>query len=192
MKITVFSIKGGQGKTTISLALATLYNFYVITDDEFSPIDSVLEADNAIHLAQDENLPAWPNRGLIYDFGGYPNERVIDAVNASRWVIIPVSYRSPLDMQTTLSTIEEIEQYNKNILLVANQTRPDSFESTCAILQSYYDYPIFEIKDSAAFVRMVEEKQSIEQLIAQKFLYSHHFEKPLEQLEALGIHILMG
>ena len=192
MKITVFNIKGGQGKTTISLALATLYNFYVITDDEFSPIDSVLDADNAIHLAQDEHLPAWPSRGLIYDFGGYPNERVIDAVNASRWVIIPVSYRSPLDMQTTLSTIEEIEQYNKNILLVANQTRPDSFGSTCAILQSYYDYPIFEIKDSTAFVRMVEQKQSIEQLIAKKFLYSHHFEKPLEQVEALGIHILMG
>lgn len=192
MKITVFNIKGGQGKTTISLALATLYGFYVITNDEFSPIDSMLDSEKAIHLAQDGGLPTWPNRGLIYDFSGYPDELVINAVNTSRWVIIPVSYRSPLDMQTTLSTIEEIEQYNNNILLVANQTRPDSFESTYAILRSHYDYPIFEIKDSMAFVRMVEEKQSIEQLIAKKFLYSHHFEKPLEQVEALGIHILMG
>ena len=42
---------------------------------------------------------------LIYDFGGYPDNRVIQAVKASDWLIVPVIYDSPLEMQTTIKTI---------------------------------------------------------------------------------------
>ena len=119
MKITIFNLKGGQGKTTLSLALATLYNMYIVTNDEYSPIDEVLGDKKVYHLDEGENLPEVPeNINLIYDFGGKPDPRILEAVNHSRYVIVSVFYKSPLDMQTTINTIQELEPHNPNILIV--------------------------------------------------------------------------
>lgn len=190
MKITIFNLKGGQGKTTLSIALATLYDFFIVTNDEYSPIDSVLEEGKVKHLVQGEGLPDVPDDiDLIYDFGGHPDKRVIDAVKISDQIIIPVYYKSPLDMQTTINTVREIEEYNKNILIVVNLTQKESFEKASEVLNEFFDYPIFEVKESTAFIKMVEQGKSIKQLMDDNFLFKYHYKKPLEQIEAIAGYI---
>ena len=46
MKIVVWNLKGGQGKTVLSMAIAMLEGFYVVTNDIHSPIDEVLGEDS--------------------------------------------------------------------------------------------------------------------------------------------------
>lgn len=190
MKITIFNLKGGQGKTTISLALALQYGFAIVTNDEYSPIDKVLKKGKVKHLEQSEELPQVPDKvKLIYDFGGHPDKRVIDAVKISNWVMIPVFYESPLDMQTTIKTIREIEAYNSNIIVVVNKTQKGDLEKAQKVLKQFFNYPIFEIKKSTSFVKMVEKKRSIRELMESSALFGYHYKAPLFQVEKIYNHI---
>lgn len=190
MKITIFNLKGGQGKTTLSLALATLYGFYIATNDEYSPINEVLEEGRVKHLEQGEDLPEVPEElNLIYDFGGHPDTRVIEAVKQSRFVIIPVHYKSALDMQTTINTVRELEPYNKSIVLVVNLTQKETFEKASKVLREFFSYPIFEVKESTAFIKIVDQKKSIKELMDDNFLFRYHYKKPLEQIENIAEYI---
>ena len=190
MKITIFNLKGGQGKTTISLALALNYGFFVVTNDEYSPIEKVLPRGKIKHIAQGQILPVVPdNVNLIYDFGGYPDKRLIEAVSKSDKVIIPVIYDSALDMQTTIKTIREIEKYNKNIIIVVNRTHKGVFEKAQAILDNFIKYPMFEVKQSTAFVKMVDTGKSIPELMAHNVLLKYHYKAPAEQIEAIKSYL---
>jgi len=186
MKITVFNLKGGQGKTTVSLALALSYGFLVVTNDEYSPIDKVLPKGHAKILKHGEQLPAVPNEvDIIYDFGGYPDARILSAMEKSQWVIVPVIYDSPLDVQVTIKSVREIEKHNKNILLVANKSKPEDVEALQNIFKDFFSYPLLRIKKSTAFVKMIKTKQSLQELTENNMLLRHSYKEPLEQIEAI-------
>ncbi len=60
MKVVVWNLKGGQGKTVISLAIAMLEDFYVVTNDVHSPIDEVIGEDKALRMGIRDHLPDVP------------------------------------------------------------------------------------------------------------------------------------
>lgn len=183
MKLTIFNLKGGQGKTTLTLALALSSEFFVVTNDEYSPIDKVLPKGHVKHLKASESLPdVLEELDLIYDFGGYPDKRVVEAVRRSDWLIVPIVYDSPLDMQTSIKTIVELENHTKNIIIVINRTVKDSFIIANAVLKPFFDYPTFEVKKSTAFVKMVEQGKSVEQLCKDNVLFAYHYKTPLQQI----------
>ena len=186
MKITIFNLKGGQGKTTISLALALSYGFFIITNDEYSPIDKILPTGYTKHLKQNEILPNVPdNISLIYDFGGYSDERLTEVLNSSNWVIIPLVYDSPLDMQVTIKTIREVEQHNKNILIVLNKAKKGDFERAEKVLNGFFNYPILELKQSTAFVKMITQKKSLQELMKENKLLKTSYKQPADQLQKI-------
>lgn len=186
MKITVFNLKGGQGKTTVSLALALSYGFLVVTNDEYSPIDKVLPKGHAKILKHAEQLPVVPDEvDIIYDFGGYPDARILSAMEKSQWVIVPVIYDSPLDVQVTIKSVREIEKHNKNILLVANKSKSEDVEALQKIFKDFFSYPLLRIKKSTAFVKMIKTKQSLQELTENNMLLRHSYKEPLEQIEAI-------
>ena len=186
MKITIFNFKGGQGKTTISLALALSYGFFIVTNDEYSPIDKVLPNGYTKHLAQNEKLPNIPDHiPTIYDFNSCSDKRIIKVLGLSEWVIVPVSYSSPLDMQVTIKSIKEIEQYNKNILIIINKAKKGDFEKAGKVLNNFFNYPMLELKESTAFIKMITKKSSIQDLIKENKLLESSYKKPLDQLQAI-------
>ena len=186
MKITVFNLKGGQGKTTLSLSIAMLYDFFIVTNDEYSPINKLLPSGHVKHITKDQGLPSIPDSiNVIYDFGGYPDVRVIEASKMSDWVLIPIIYESPLDMQTAIKTIREIEQHTKKIVIVINKTKKGDMEKAKKILDDFFSYPLFEVKKSTVFIHMVQKKQSIKSLFEGNYLYRYHYKEPYRQIEAL-------
>lgn len=188
MKRTViWNLKGGQGKTVLSLAIAMLEGAFIVTNDVHSPVDEVLGSERALPLKMTESLPTVPSDvPLIYDFGGYPDARIIDAAKDAEFVVIPIVYESPLEMQVTINAIAEIEKYNTNIIVVINKAGKGDMERAKEVFNSMdIKYPMIEIKKSNAFSRAVEQKKSLEEMIAENPLLKYHYSKPLEQIRHL-------
>ena len=190
MRLVVWNLKGGQGKTVLSLNLAMLEGAFVVTNDVHSPIDDVLGEDRALRLGMRDSLPQVPaDVPLIYDFGGYPDPRIIEAAKTAHHILIPIIYESPLEMQVTINAIGEIERYNPNITIILNKAKPGDYERAMEVLGKFYEYPILEVKQSTAFVRSIEQKKSLQELVDEKAVFSFHYAKPLEQLRAIIRHI---
>ena len=187
MKIVVWNLKGGQGKTVLSVAIAMLKDFYVVTNDVHSPIDEVLGEDRALRMGMRDELPKVPAElDLIYDFGGYPDARIIQAAKQADFIIVPIIYESPLEMQVTINALSEIEKYTDRIIIVLNKAKPGDFERAQTVLAEFdYGYPIFEVKQSTAFSRAIEHKKSLQQMVDESPLFSFHYSKPLEQIRNL-------
>lgn len=187
MKIVVWNLKGGQGKTVLSLAIAMLEDFYVVTNDVHSPIDEVLGEERALRMGMRDSLPDVPAElNLIYDFGGYPDARIIEAAKIADCVIVPIIYESPLEMQVTINALSEIEKYTDRIVIVVNKAKAGDYERAEQVLRQFdYNYPIFEVKQSTAFSRAIEQKKSLQQMVNESPLFSFHYSKPLEQVRHL-------
>jgi hypothetical protein len=190
MRLIVWNLKGGQGKTVLSLNLAMLEGMFVVTNDVHSPIDDVLGEDRTLRLSMRDPLPDVPAEvPLIYDFGGYPDARIIEAAKTADHILIPIIYESPLEMQVTINAVAEIERYNPNILIILNKAKPGDYERAQQVLGQFYEYPIMEVKQSTAFTRSIEQKKSLQELVDGNALFSFHYSKPLEQLRAIIAHI---
>lgn len=187
MKIVVWNLKGGQGKTVLSLALAMLEGYYVVTNDVHSPIDEVIGEDRALRMGMRDPLPDVPeDLELIYDFGGYPDARIIEAAKAADVVLVPIIYESPLEMQVTINALAEIERHTNKIIVVINKAKPGDRERAEAIFEDFdYEYPIYEVKRSTAFSRAIEQKKSLQEMVDESPLFSFHYSKPLEQVRTI-------
>ena len=104
---------------------------------------------------------------LIFDFGGYLDPRIVPALEISDLIIIPVSdFGKKLDTQGFISSIAEVEAYNKNIVIVLNKMREEEASEVRAELKKHkYAYPIFEIRKSEAVEKMLNERKSISSIV---------------------------
>lgn len=190
-RIVVWNLKGGQGKTVLSLSIAMLEGAFIVTNDVHSPIDKVLGESRALRLKVSDPLPTVPSEvELIYDFGGFADVRVIEAVKDAEFVVMPIIFESDLEMEVLVNAINEIKQFNNNIVIVVNKAEKGDLERTKEVLDSFdFKYPIFEIKKSTAFPRAVKFKKSLQQMVDEKPLLKYHYSKPLAQLQELIKHI---
>lgn len=186
MSTVIWNLKGGQGKTTLALSLALMYDYGVITNDSYSPIDKTLPKGKCLKIPQDEKVPlVKEGQKIIYDFGGHADNRIIEVIKKAKVVIIPIIYKSPYDMQVAIQSIQEMETYNQNILVVANATKKGDLDRTEKVLRKFFNYPLLEVKESTVFVKSVEKKKSIKELMELSTLFSYHYKKPLEQIEKI-------
>ena len=187
MKITIFSLKGGVGKTSISVNLALTLKYGIITNDVYTPLERVIAKESLLKLSQNQALPDLPeNYDIIFDFGGYVDSRVVEAINISNYVIIPVT-SSYLDLQLAINTIEEIKKHNNNIIIVANMISSQKDYSLIqeAMKKMEYKYPVMPIKRTASIKNIFSNKQSIESLVSKGGLSKYHYQNAKSQFDDL-------
>ena len=185
MKITVFNLKGGQGKTAISLNLALSLDYGIITNDIYTPLENILKKEQFLKLNPNQAFPDLPKEyNIIFDFGGYADNRVIKALELSRYVLVPILGHSNIDLQVAINSIEEIKKYNQNIVLVLNKAnKKDKRQGFFKKL--YQDITIFQIKESRAINKVINEAQSIKTLYNQNKLNQYHYKELKNQFDKI-------
>ena len=158
MVISVVNKKGGVGKTPISFSLAKDLGYYLQSNDN-SVIESIYP-----DMAKISNSPDLID-DCIYDFGGFVDAGVIDVIRASAAVLIPcaIDYNS---IMRTVETIEEMQQYNSNIIILVTKTEKDSDFANVkeAIANHFDDLEFLELRLSKVFRNSIESGLSVTEL----------------------------
>jgi cellulose biosynthesis protein BcsQ len=195
-KITVYSLKGGQGKTSIAVALAKELDFGIITNDIYSPIETMFPKEMVLKLQPNEGIPdkkVLKDADIIFDFGGYLDIRVIAAIEMSDYLIIPVMEFDKLNAQGFVSTIAEVKKYNKNIIIILNKiNEEDAKELRKELKKHNYPYPVFEIKNSKVFKNMIEDGKPISQYVREGGLKAYFYKSVNDQLTKLIKYLTKG
>jgi hypothetical protein len=188
MKIVMFNLKGGQGKSSIALNLALTLNANVISNDIITQLEDVLPEDNFLKIGKDEEFPDIEEKiDLIYDLGGWIDERALKPIKEADLVIIPMM-NGIMNNKTSLNSIQQIKEYNKKILVIANKTKKNDFEIISELISMHFpedSYPIFELKETTAFEKILEREQPIQKIIADDKLLKFAYSKVSEQFEEI-------
>lgn len=154
MRISVINKKGGVGKTSLAYNLAIDLDLFLISND-----DSVIELAYS-NKAKIMDKPKLIDN-VVYDFGGFVDSGVLEIVNKSDFVVVPLT-ADLNSFKKTMSIIKEIE--NENILLVANIAEKTDFEDIKSYFVKHFNFPIFEIKSARIWKKTFKEKKSVLQI----------------------------
>lgn len=183
-KITIWTKKGGCGKTNISAELALRLEYPAITNEQESMLSVILPKDRLKILEPNESVPNF-DCGMVFDFGGYIDTRIIEALKQSDYILIP-TLPEISEIQSCISTIQAIKKYNHNIIIIANKTEnKDDFQTITEAIKQIGDYTVFEIKKSRALPSIYTEKKSIKQIMKDSPLLKYSYRKVSQQFDEL-------
>lgn len=187
-KILIWTIKGGCGKTSISAELILRLNYPAVTNEKGSMLTHIVHKDRLKILKDGEKIPNL-DVGVIFDFGGYIDDRIKDAAKQSNFILIPTLPEAS-DIQGCINTIQAIKEFNKNIIIIANKTKGNGcLETVKSTVKNIGEYPVFELKESRSLPNIYLEKKSIGQMMKDKPLLKHAYKKINSQFDSLLEHL---
>lgn len=122
MSYVIYSIKGGVGKTTLSVQVSQMLDYTYVTNDSHSSAHNLMPEDKGF-LVSTEDYDEIPfDENIVYDFGGFKDFRINDIIKKANKIIIP-TLTSIVDVQATIATLKDVTEINKNIIIVINRTK---------------------------------------------------------------------
>jgi cellulose biosynthesis protein BcsQ len=187
-RVLVFNPKGGVGKTAVSLNISLSLGHRIITNDQFSIVNQVLPEDKFIILDKDDKLiKSTSSIPIIYDFGGFLDDRLSDVFSMVEKVIIPILPFKE-NLQISLDCVEEIKELvsEDKIVLVINQVTDSQYKEIYKILKVFCPkIPVFPLKRSTVFYHMILLKRSISSISKDGGLFTYHFKTVADQFDLI-------
>lgn len=189
MKLTIYTFPGGTGKTSIAAQLSLTLNYQIITNDIYTPLSILFDDEFLLRLQPGQDMPKLSgDADIIFDLGGYPDKRAITALKQSDCVLIPTLVETGR-LKVTLNSIAEIRKFNKNIIVIANQTEKGDI---AIVKKAIPKFPVFEVKKSRAIPNILTEKKSVHDMVKEGGLKRYHFKSVVKQFDAIVKHIKKG
>ena len=206
--MTVYSLKGGVGKTSIALNLAVELKHNLIDNDPFGGVTELLNKGKKKKIGysvnEDEEFIS-KSRNTIYDFGGFKDNRTHSILSKSDVVIIPTLH-SYGDIKSTVSAIKRLKELNqKNIIVVINKVNTstkkkqgdtvwfkdftDTRENIRALASKVNidtsKVQFIGLRDNKAWLKSTSKGKSLIQLADTSRLIKHSSKSAIEDLEKL-------
>lgn len=205
MKIAVYSSKGSAGKTPISANIALDKDFCIGTNEAFHVYDNLIADNKLIALHTEEAFPQElieHDIDIVFDLAGSISKLAVSissALKMSDFVIVPI-YNEYKSLVAGLNTINQIQEFNQNIIVVATKlqkqkndifkddwTQSEDFKNVEKAVKSKLGegIPILPLKFSKAFDNIFEEQKSIKQLMEASALAKHSYKDVAKQFDAI-------
>jgi len=210
MIVTVYSAKGGAGKTPISVNMALEHNWAIGTNDTISilSIQEGIHENRLIEIRPDEEFPQIPeDYEIVFDLGGALAEgsspSILSAVKQSDVVIVPIC-ADPRSIAGGVITLRELQSYGKRTLVVATKlertrTEPkkvpiedtEAFKSIKESLESsgFGDLTLLPLRYSRAFENIFKTGVSIEAMVREGGIQAWSYRDLAGQLAAINSFI---
>ena len=159
MSIVVYSIKGGVGKTTLSVQISQMLDYTYVTNDSHSSAHNLMPEEKGFLVSIEEYEEIPYDENIVYDFGGFKDHRINDIIKKANKIVIP-TLTSIVDVQGTIATLKDVALINKNIIIVINRTKNNN---KAVELKEYLLEEINKsYKDIKAIILFVRESSVLE------------------------------
>lgn len=146
MRISVWNLKGGVGKTHLSLALSKDLDLkYYSNENNF--------IDGALLIKDNPDI----SENAIFDFGGFV-DKISDYLKISDLVLIPTT-NDYFSILKTFETFKLSAQFNQNILFVLTRIQSKIKDKDIDILKKHGR--MLELNESNIFKKSIETNQGI-------------------------------
>lgn len=163
MRIVFFNIKGGVGKTSLSLSMALTYKFNFVTNDivtSLEEIHSIPTAKIASNLKKIPRSILGSSKNQIFDIGamsGQIDPKAAHAISLADAIVIPTlcDVRS---IEATIQSIKFVDKECSNIFIIVNKVKDEvEYESIVEQLSPYVDEDfIYQMRETTLFKRIAE------------------------------------
>lgn len=191
MNLTIVNFKGGVGKSMIAHQLITGFGYSGCEIDPYGSLcDRLPQKVKKIEL-REKTLPL-PSEATIFDFGGFDDIKLDQAVGYSDLVIVPL-IPTLETIQGTVDTLVRIAPMGKPILLVPNMSQKENdindakfvFDETLG-----FETEMFALPMSVALQTAINENRSILELSGQGGIKAYAYRKSAGLIRELHEKIL--
>jgi cellulose biosynthesis protein BcsQ len=184
MLISIFSLKGGVGKTSLSYSIAKDLNAFYITNDTHNSIVGSIY-DKVIDELNDDIIK---DETVVFDGGGFFDSNIKDILKHSDKIIIPLE--ADLNSLVSLENfIKELQKINKNIIYVLNKIEDSNrakkdCEEVIQYLGSLFEInqeDIYTLPHTRIFKNIFNEEMGVSELInstgSNRYIYRNFLPK---------------
>jgi len=188
MLISIFNLKGGTGKTSLSYSLAKDLEAFYITNDPYNSI--VGNIYNKVIEELDDAVIA--DNTVIFDGGGFFDNTIKDILKHSDKIIIPLEVDLN-SLQSLDNFLKELKKINKNIIYILNKVessttaQKDYIAVKGHLIETYSidSNNIFKLPHSRIFKNIFDQEQGIKELINSNKKNQYTYRNFLPQYEAI-------
>ena len=167
MKIVFFSIKGGVGKTSISLSMALTYKYNFVTNDIVTSLEGIHSIKASKIASSLKKIPRpilGSSKNQIFDIGamsGQIDPKAAHAISLADAVVIP-TLCDTRSVEATIQSIKFVKEACHNIFVIVNKVKDEKeYESIVEHLSPYVDEEfIYQMRETTLFKRIAEHGEN--------------------------------
>lgn len=189
MSFVVYSIKGGVGKTTLSVQISQMLEYTYVTNDSHSSAHNLMPEEKGFLVSSEEYEEIPYDDNVVYDFGGFKDTRINDIIKQAKKIVIP-TLTSIVDVQATLATLKDVIEINKHIVIIVNRAKNNNkatelkeyLEDEIKKLDSNVNIPIIFVRESSVLEDSLFDCEYVETKAGNNRFKRHIYRNAIEDM----------
>lgn len=189
MSFVVYSIKGGVGKTTLSVQISQMIEYTYVTNDSHSSAHNLMPEEKGFLVSSEEYEEIPYDDNVVYDFGGFKDTRINVIIKQANKILIP-TLTSIVDVQATLATLKDVIEINKNIVIIVNRAKNNNkatdlkeyLEDEIKKLDSNINIPIIFVRESSVLEDSLFDCEYVETKAGNNRFKRHIYRNAIEDM----------